>query len=109
MTEKRTRNGAFNSESELIKLITNIVDEVLKNRRMRPIPARAAMSKREFAISLGVGVSTVEAAIRDGSLEAVKIGQRTIITPEARDRYLATRQRIKPRRSDNGGAAHASV
>jgi excisionase family DNA binding protein len=69
------------------------------------MPAQAGMSKRQFAISLGVGVSTVEAAIRDGSLEAIKIGQRTIITPEARDRYLASRQRIKPRRSRDDGVA----
>jgi hypothetical protein len=58
----------------LVELITNIVDEVLKKRRMRLMPAQAGMSKRQFATSIGVGVSTVEAAIRDGSLEAIKIG-----------------------------------
>jgi hypothetical protein len=83
-------------ESELTRLITDIVDKILRNRRFRPIPARAAMSKREFAISLGVGISTVEGAIRDGELEAVKIGHRTIITPEARESYLASRPRIRP-------------
>ena len=88
--------GKREPESELTELIASIVDKILRNRRFRPIPARAAMSKREFAISLGVGISTVESAIRDGSLEALKIGQRTIITPEARDRYLASRPRIKP-------------
>ena len=55
------------------------------------------MSKRELAISLGVGLSTVESAIRDGSLEAVKIRQRgQSSSPEARERYLASRPRIKP-------------
>jgi hypothetical protein len=104
LTEKRARNGASESEFELVKLITNIVDEILKNRRMRPMPAQAGMSKRQFAVSLGVGVSTVEAAIREGSLEALKIRQRTIITPEAGERYLASRQRIKPQRPLSDGA-----
>jgi hypothetical protein len=67
------------------------------------------MSKRQFATSIGVGVSTVEAAIRDGSLEAIKIGKRTIIRPEARELYLASRQRIKPRRSHDDGAAQTNV
>jgi hypothetical protein len=84
-------NRLSEPESELTWLITSIVDKILRNRRFRPIPARAAMSKREFAISLGVGISTIEAAIRKGDLEAMKIGERTVITPEARDAYLASR------------------
>jgi hypothetical protein len=91
-----TRKPDSEPAAGLVELITSIVDEVLKKRRMRPMPAQAGMSKRQFATSLGIGVSTVEAAIRDGSLEAIKIATRTIITAEARERYLATRQRIKP-------------
>jgi hypothetical protein len=87
--------------AELVELITNIVDNVLKKRRMRPIPPQAGMSKRQVAMSIGVGVSTIEGAIRDGDLEALKIGARTIITPEARERYLASRPRIKPQQQPN--------
>lgn len=109
LTEKRARNGASESESELIKLITNIVDEILQKRRMRPMPAQAGMSKKQCAVSLGVGISTVEKEIREGRLEALKINKRTIITPEARERWMASRPRIKPERSHEDGVAHANV
>ena len=67
--------------ADLTQLITEIVDKILRNRRFRPIPARAAMSKREFAASVDLGISSVEKEIREGRLEAKKI------------RYLATRRR----------------
>ena len=83
-------------ESDLVKLITGIVDEVLKTRRFRPQPPQAALSKRQCATAVGVGLSTIESAIRDGTLEARKIGKRTIITPAAFERWLESRPRIRP-------------
>jgi DNA-binding XRE family transcriptional regulator len=109
LTEKRARNGASEPESELVKLITKIVDEILKNRRMRPMPAQAGMSKKQFAISVGVSVSTVEAAIREGELEALKVRKRTIITPTAGERWLANRPRIQPARRESTGADSESA
>ena len=100
LIEKRARNGASEPESELVELITIIVDKILKKRRMRPMPEQAAMSKQQFATSVDLSVSTIEAEIREGRLEALKVGERTIITPEAGERWLASRPRIKPRRSD---------
>jgi hypothetical protein len=97
LTEKRARNCASESEFELVKLITNIVDEILKNRRMRPMPAQEGMSKRQFATSMGVG------------LEALKVRNRTIITPLAGERWRENLPRIKPHRPSNDGAAHANL
>jgi hypothetical protein len=85
----------------LTALITKIVDEVLKKRRMRPTPTQAGMSKQQFATSVGVGVSTVEAEIREGRLEALKVRDRTIITFAERERWLATRPRIKPAKRES--------
>jgi hypothetical protein len=83
-------------ESELTQLITDIVDKILRNRRFRPQPPQAALSKRQCATAAGVGLSTIESAIRDGDLEAKKIGSRTIVTPAAFARWLETRPRIRP-------------
>ena len=82
--------------ADLTQLITEIVDKILRNRRFRPIPARAAMSKREFAASVDLGISSVEKEIREGRLEAKKIGYRTVITASERERWLAALPRIKP-------------
>ena len=105
LTEKRARNCASESEFELVKLITRIVDEILKNRRMRPVPVQAGMSKRQFATSVGVGVSTVEKEIGEGRLEALKVRERTIITPGERERWLANCPRINPKRRNLTDAA----
>ena len=109
LTEKRARNCASESEFELIRLITNIVDEILKNRRMRPMPAQEGMSKRQFATSMGVGLSTIENEISEGRLEALKVRNRTIITPSAGERWRENLPRIKPHRPSNDGAAHANL
>jgi hypothetical protein len=66
-------------ESELTQLITDIVDRILKNRRFHPQPPQAALTKRQCATSAGVGLSTIESAIREGDLEARKIGKRTML------------------------------
>jgi excisionase family DNA binding protein len=45
-----------------------------------------------------VGESTLEDEIRAGRLEAFKLGARTLVSDEAFDRWLASRERIKPKR-----------
>jgi hypothetical protein len=109
LTEKRARSGASQSESELIRLITNIVDQVLQKRRMRPMPAQAGMSKRQFAVSMGLSLSTIEKEIREGRLEARHVGKRTIVTPEAGERWRASLPRANPQGTHNDGATHANV
>ena len=93
----------------LVELITNIVDQVLQKRRVRPTPAQKGMSKKQFAASVGLGLSTIDSEIREGRLEAVKVRKRTIITTEAGKRWLESRPRIAPQRVRDNGAAHASV
>jgi hypothetical protein len=103
------RERVTNPESELITLVERLVDDVLARRRHRPQPQLRAMSKRQCATAAGLGISTIEAAIRDGSLAAHKVGARTIVLVEVYDRWLATRTRIKPQRSNDDGAAHTNV
>ena len=82
--------------NELANLVARLVEAELKKRRFRPTPARAAMSKRDFGISVDLGISSVEKEIREGRLEAKKIGYRTVITTAERERWLAALPRIEP-------------
>ena len=75
-----------------------LADELAK-RRLRPQLPRRAASVPERAKQIGVGESTLEGEIREGRLEAIKVKARTLITDEAFDRWLATRERIKPKRA----------
>jgi hypothetical protein len=104
-----SRERASDPESELIKLVERLVDDVLVRRRHRPQPQLRAMSKRQCATASNLGISSIEAAIRDGSLAAHKVGTRTIIRSEDHDLWLANLPRIKPKRSHDDGAAHANV
>ena len=90
-------------------LIESIVDKILQQRRMRPMPLQAGMSKKQFATSVGLGLSTIDSEIREGRLEAVKVRKRTIITTEAGKRWLESRPRIAPQRVRDNGAAHVNV
>jgi len=47
-------------------------------------------SIKETAAWAGVSTPTVQRAIADGDLEALKIGNRTIITPAAREKWSKT-------------------
>jgi excisionase family DNA binding protein len=49
---------------------------------------RMAMSVAEAAVEAGVGRDHIYGAIRDGRLEARKLGRRTIITYDALERFL---------------------
>jgi hypothetical protein len=93
----------------LESLIESIVDKILRQRRMRPMPPQAVMSQQQFATSNGISLSTVQKEIREGRLEALKIGKRTGITTEAGDRWRASRPRIKPLRSHDNGASRTNA
>jgi hypothetical protein len=96
-------------ESELIALVERLVDDILARRRHRPQPQIRAMSKRQCAIASNLGISSIEAAIRDGSLVAHKVKARTIILAENHERWLANLPPIKPQRSRDDGATHANI
>jgi hypothetical protein len=85
-----------NPESELIALVERLVDNVLARRRHRPTPPIRAMSKRQCATATNLGISTIEAAIREGDLPASKVKTRTIVLVDDFERWLAGRPRIKP-------------
>jgi hypothetical protein len=90
-----------NPESELIALVERLVDDVLARRRHRPQPQLRAMSKRQCAIAANLGISSIEGAIRDGDLPASKVGARTIVLTDDFERWLATRQRIRPAKRES--------
>jgi hypothetical protein len=90
---------ASKPESELMALVERLIDDVLARRRHRPQPPLRAFSKRQCATAAGLGISSIEAAIRDGSLPASKVGTRTIILADEFERWLASRPRLKPARS----------
>jgi hypothetical protein len=96
-------------ESELIKLVERLVDDVLARRRHRSQPPIRALSKRQCATAANLGISSIEAAIRDGNLPASKIGTRTIILADDFERWLASRPRIKPKGTHDDGAAHTNI
>ena len=50
---------------------------------------RLAYSLRETALKLGVSLSTIEKAVRDGALGSVKLRHRRLIPVEAVDELLA--------------------
>jgi hypothetical protein len=81
---------------ELKTLVKELVAAELKKRRVRsPPPAKVGLSKQEFSASVGICVTSVEDEIRAGRLEALKVGRRTLITVEERDRYLAGLERAR--------------
>jgi excisionase family DNA binding protein len=98
VVKRAVREAAPDPDFALRQYIKNILDEELKKRRFRPPVQRRAASVPERAKQIGVGESTLEGEIRKGALEAIKIGARTLITDEAFDRWLATRERIRPKR-----------
>jgi excisionase family DNA binding protein len=56
---------------------------------------RLAMNVRQAATAAGVGHDNIYAAIRAGTLDARKLGRRTIITRDALERFLATLPRME--------------
>ena len=98
MVKRAVREAAPNPDFELKQYVKDLVAEALKNHRLRPPLQRRAASVPERAKQIGIGESTLEAEIREGRLEAFKVKRRTLISDEAFDRWLAARERIKPKR-----------
>jgi excisionase family DNA binding protein len=87
------------SSFDLRELVRAILVDELKHRRIRaPLPTRAA-SIADRAKQVGLSEGTLEKEIREGRLEAFKVKARTLIGDEAFDRWLAARERIKPKRA----------
>ena len=98
MVKRAVRDAAPNPDLVLREYIRAVLADELAKRRFRPQLPRRAASVPERAKQIGVGESTLEAEIREGRLEAIKVKARTLITDEAFDRWLAARERIKPKR-----------
>ena len=64
----------------------------MAGRPAGPDDERLAYSLRETALRLGVSLSTIEKAVRDGSLGSVKLGRRRLIPVEAVAELLAQAQ-----------------
>jgi len=52
-------------------------------------PPGAPWSQRDAAAFLGVSLSTVERAVRDGRLASIRIGRRRLVPAEALQKLLA--------------------
>ena len=109
MVKRAVRNDGPNPDFGLKQYVKDLVAEEIKNRRFRPqLPKRAA-SIPERARQVGLGESTLEGEVREGRLEAFKVGARTLVTDEAFDRWLAVRPRIKPRRTAASQSPEPSI
>jgi excisionase family DNA binding protein len=87
------------SSFDLRELVRAVLVDELKNRRIRaPLPRRAA-SIADRAKQVGLSEGTLLKEIQEGALEAFKVNARTLISDEAFDRWLAARERIKPKRA----------
>ena len=99
MVKKAVQRAEPASSIDLRELVRAVLVDELKHRRIRaPLPRRAA-SVPERAKQADLGESTMEKEVREGRLEAFKVGHRTLVSDEAFDRWLAARERIKPKRS----------
>ena len=62
-------------EAVVERVVRRVVREELAAGRAGPAPAPELVTMKEFARRLAISESTVRAAIRDGRLQAVKIGR----------------------------------
>lgn len=69
---------------------------------MRDAPERIALSIAEAAFVTNLGRDHLYAAIREGRLEAKKIGRRTLITLDDLNRFLIELPSLRLRSSDRG-------
>jgi excisionase family DNA binding protein len=99
VVRRAVRRAEPPSNFDLRELVRAILVDELKHRRIRaPLPTRAA-SIADRAKQVGLSEGTLEKEIREGRLEAFKVKARTLIGDEAFDRWLAARERIKPKRA----------
>jgi excisionase family DNA binding protein len=54
----------------------------LPAKPFEPPPEKLAYTIKELATGLGIGKTTIYAALKDGTLTAVKLGNRTLIMAE---------------------------
>lgn len=57
-------------------------------------PDKLAYTIKEASAALGIGRSTIYAAIRDGKITAVKLGQRTLIPADDIRQWVASLPRV---------------
>ena len=96
---KRAVPQSESANFNLRELVRSVLVDELKHRRIRaPLPRRAA-SIADRAKQVGLSEGTLLKEIQEGRLEAFKVKSRTLIADEAFDRWLAARERIKPRRA----------
>lgn len=60
----------------------------------KPQPDKLAYTIKEAASALGIGRTTIYAAIRDGKIPAVKLGHRTLIPAEDIRQWMASLRRV---------------
>ena len=101
MVKRAVREDTPNPDFVLKAYIKTLFDEEMKTRRLRPQLPRRAASVPERARQCGLGESTLEGEIRAGRLEAFKVGARTLVSDEAFDRWLSSRERVKPKRQSD--------
>ena len=67
------------------------------NTRLEPYPHAhcVAMNVRQAAAVAGVGHNSIYDAIRAGTLDARKLGRRTLITRDALERFIASLPRLE--------------
>ena len=70
----------------------------------KPVFKKRAYGVHEFARACGIGHDGIYKAIREGRLIARKFGNRTIITVEDGERFLAALPRLELPKSDGGAA-----
>jgi excisionase family DNA binding protein len=109
VVKRAVREAEPNPDFALKQYVKDLVAEALKNHRLRPLVQRRAASVPERAKQIGVGESTLEGEIREGRLEAFKVKRRTLISDEAFDHWLASRERIKPKRQSAPETATPSL
>lgn len=54
------------------------------------VPEKLAFTMKQASKTLGIGLTTLYKAMAHGDLKAVKVGNRTLITRDALDSWLAT-------------------
>ena len=80
-----------------LKQLERIVERIVKRIVKRVVaPPRRLMTVREFAQTNGIGLTLAYEELNSGRLEAIKVGSKTMITPEAKAAWKACLPRYKP-------------
>jgi hypothetical protein len=80
-----------------IEQLEPIVERVVKRIVKRVVdPPRRLMTIRQFAEHNNIGLTLAYIELNSGRLEAIKVGTKTMITPEAQVAWLSRLPRYKP-------------